>query len=67
MVFELAAAGMEIPPVIDGPQVFLGQHAAQAFHRRNRRARAGLGIEAIGPAAAAWIAVVTAVNLSSVQ
>ena len=39
MVFELSAARVEIPHIIDRPHVIFGHHGAQAFDGRHGRAR----------------------------
>ena len=50
-ILERAAARMIIPPGVDGPQVILGQHLAEAFDGRNGRTGTGLRIEAVRAAA----------------
>ena len=50
-VAELPAAGVVVPVLVDRPQLVGRQHLAQALDRRHRRTGAGLGVEAVGPAA----------------
>ena len=45
-VLELAAARVEVPDLVDWPQVIGRKHPRQAFDRWDRRARANLGREA---------------------
>src|SRR3984893_1221102 len=49
-VFELPATGMEIPVVIDGPQLVRRKHGLQFFKRRDSGSGTGLRVEAEGAA-----------------
>src|SRR6202165_4992709 len=57
---ELSAAGMEVPHVVDWPYMLFPPHAANALDGRNCWPHAGFRVEAVSPAAAARIALLTA-------
>ena len=55
--FEFSAAGVVVPYPVDGPQVVFAHHGTNAFKRRDGRSHAGFGVEAVGAAAPAGVAL----------
>ena len=49
-MLERAAAGVETPEVVDGPQVICGKHGAQTLNRRNGGSGTGFRIKRISAA-----------------
>ena len=56
-VFEFAAAGVKVPPVINRPSMFFRQHFLYALDWRHRRARTRFSIKSVAAAASTRIAV----------
>src|SRR5712691_5013522 len=47
-VLELAAAGVKIPDIADGPKLVFWNKCFQLFERRYRRTRTGFSVETVG-------------------
>src|SRR5262249_44589286 len=62
-VLELATAGVEVPPVVDRPQMIFGKHRAQRVDLWNSRAGTGFGVESVASAATSRIAMMAAIDL----
>jgi hypothetical protein len=50
-VVEFLPTSVEVPHIVDGPDVLLGEHLTEALDGRHRRPRTDLGGETVGPAA----------------
>src|SRR4029077_16557963 len=56
-IFKWSAAGVIVPGIVNGPDVVFADHSPNALDRRNGRSHTGFGVEAIGSAAAALVAL----------
>src|SRR5581483_936160 len=55
--FELATTGVIVPNVVDRPQMIFSDHGLDTLDRRDRGPHTRFGIESIGAAASAGIAL----------